>query len=243
MSELLDNKHQFAFHFLNMHLLQKKHIELVLDDKEIVHRIFKVVKLAIGENFVLFNQQAHALLQLVSSEKKSLTVSVLSYETNKQLNPHIVFMLPLLKRDALESSIYSLAELGVNEIQLIVTEKSRKKLTEKEMLRIEKIVISAAEQSKHYAYPIVHEPKVMKAAVTCLPQDIKKVLFDVAGESFFKQDTRSFKKLALVIGPEGGLTHQETSLLSRYKFQAIRLTETVLRALQAVAISAALFRL
>lgn len=238
-----EQRHQFAFGFNDMFKLQEVDSSITLDDAEIVHRVFRVVKLSVNEKFVLFNQSYHAIVELLSVCKKSLTLRVLSHEQNNQLKPKITFLLPLLKRDALEASVYSLAELGVNEIQLVATEKSRKKLTDKEMLRLQKVVVAAAEQSKHYAYPDIRVAESLDQSFKSLYQERDKIVFDVDGQSFFDIRQKFSKDMYLIVGPEGGLTQEELLLLKEHEFITVRLTQTVLRALQAVAVSSSLFRL
>ena len=160
-----DESHQFAFYGPDHALLkQELGVVITVKDEELVHRVVRVVKLKIDEKFIVFDRGRYALVKLVSCLKHEIKVCVISCHENKILEPKISFLLPLLKKEALEEAIYSLAEVGINDVLLISTEKSRKSLTEKEMQRLQKIVISAAEQSKHYAFPLIFQ---IKSLQTC----------------------------------------------------------------------------
>ena len=59
---------------------------------------------------------------------------------NTILQPHITVLLPLLKRDDLDTVLYSLVEMGVNTIQLMITKKVQRKWgKEKEYDRLQRV--------------------------------------------------------------------------------------------------------
>lgn len=236
------DKHQFAFFYQDLQHIQQSNGKLV--DIDLYHRVVRVVKVAVGETVVLFNQQQHVVVKLVEVNKRYMVVDIISEHVNISLKPHVTFMLPLLKREALEESIYSLAEMGVNEIQLVVMQKSRQKLTDKDIDRLHKIVISAAEQSKHFAFPQIHAPCHLQEYVTAISKDSYKVMFDVSGKNFLEHHREvQNQSIHLTVGPEGSFTQEELQFLKDNDFQSYALTKTVLRSLQAVAVGAALFRL
>ena len=242
LQELNSDKHQFAFFYQD--LIEQPPNSWSIVDKDLVHRISRVVKISIGQYFALFNQDYHCVVQLIKAEKKQLSVCLVSSHKNIALQPRVVFLLPLLKREALESAVYSLAELGINEIQLVITDKSRQKCTDKDLLRLEKVVIAAAEQSKHFAFPKIYAPRDLEDCVKQIPLTARKSVFDISGTKISIDHVR-FNNIVtyVVVGPEGGLLKKELSFLLQHDFISYSLTQTVLRAVQAVAIGAAIFRL
>lgn len=239
----IDSKHQFAFHFQEILQFGDKQQETVLYEVELVHRISRILRLSVGDTFVLFDRHQHVLCKIKTIEKQSIIVSIVELAENKELQPHVTFLLPLLKREALESAVYSLAELGVNVIQLVVTQKSRKKLTEKDMFRLDKICIAAAEQSKHYAYPVVHKAQSLEDCLLSTKQDATRIVFDMTGQPLSDVFLgHKEKEIILAIGPEGGFVTQELDMFKKYNFQASLLTKTILRARQAVVVASTLFR-
>ena len=84
----------------------------------------------------------------------------------------------------------------------------------------------------------------MQECLNDLSLNSDKIIFDISGESFFKIHKQiSSKHMYITIGPEGGLTVQELSMIKKHGFKVCSLTPTTLRALQAVAVGAALFRI
>lgn len=240
-----DQQHQFSFYSPSFFMSHREIGSVVaMQDEDLVHRVSRVIKLKIKEKFVVFDQKQHALVELISCLKSEIKVLCCSLNENKALSPNITFLLPVLKKEALEEAIYSLAELGVNSIQLISTEKSRREIMEKDMIRLQKMVIAGAEQSKHYAFPLIAPVKRLAECLDGLSLDSDKIVFDISGESFFEIHKKlSQEKVYILIGPEGGLTMQELLQFKKNNFNVCSLTPTVLRALQAAAVGAALFRI
>lgn len=237
--------HQFAFYKSDSAILkQQQGAEVVIKDEELVHRVVRIVKLTCSEKFVVFDQKQHVLVELIDILRHEIKVRIVSCHENIVLQPKITCLLPLLKKEALEEAIYSLAEVGINEVQLVSTIKSRRSLMDKELVRLQKIIIAAAEQSKHYAFPLICPVKILQDSLMSLASDSDKVVYDISGESFFEiRKQIQSNNIYVVVGPEGGLTAQELDMLKEQGFKVCSLTSTVLRALQAVAIGGALFRI
>lgn len=239
------DSHQFAFYNPDNTILQQPQgAEVLVKDEELVHRVVRIVKLKCCEKFVVFDQKQHVFVELIAILKREIKIRIISCHENIILQPRITWFLPLLKKEALEEAVYSLAELGINEIQLVSTAKSRRELTDKEFVRLQKIVVAAAEQSKHYAFPLIYPVKNLQDSFVTLPLHGDKIVYDISGESFFEiRNQITSKNIYIVVGPEGGLAMQELGLLKEHGFKVCSLTPTVLRALQAVAIGGSLFRL
>lgn len=239
------DKHEFAFYYADITSIAQQGRNCSLSDSELVHRVVRIVKIAVDEHFVLFNQQQQVTVSLVSCSKREIVIDVIKVQQNQELKPHIIFLLPMLKRDNLETAVYSLAELGVNEIQLVITQKSRQKaISQKELQRLCKVAISAAEQSKHFAFPVIKEPQPLQDYSSSLDKNRNKIVFDAAGVSFDGlKSALKYTDHYLLVGPEGGLTAEESEFLSVQGFIKSALTSTVLRAVQAVSVGTSLFRL
>ncbi|HSW75515.1 MAG TPA: RsmE family RNA methyltransferase, partial [Candidatus Saccharimonadales bacterium] len=182
---------------------------------------------------------------ILETTKKDIKIRVESLHSNHVMQPHLIFLLPLLKKEALEEAVYSLCEIGVNEIQLVATAKSKalSAVTSKELDRLRAIIIAAAEQSKNYTLSTLLEPKKLQDVISSFSQASQKIVFDVSGKSFFQIHKTTEKNIILSVGPEGGFTNEELTFLQSHGFESCALTHTTLRAVQAVAISSGLFRL
>lgn len=248
MQQKTKNRHEFALYYseLTAHI-QKNKNQLILTDQEIMHRIIRVLRLHAGEDFTLFDQQHNALVKLDSIGKKELGITILTLQNNKILIPQITFFLPILKREAFESALYSLVEVGVNTIQLITTEKTQRTVTTHELARAERTIIAAAEQSKNFNVPNLLPPINFTECVSLLHKESGlKIFFDPEGIPLYNQVTIAREKrtenISLMIGPEADLTPTEKKQLQEAGISFCALTPTILRACQAAALGGAIFR-
>jgi 16S rRNA (uracil1498-N3)-methyltransferase len=254
MKSKAKSKHEFALYY-DLSTVQpslksmagKTNNQLIITDSDIIHRITRVLRLQQGEQLVLFNRHHNILVELSSIEKKDLVVHLLAVNTNKTFKPTITFFLPLLKREAFDSALYSLVEIGVNAIQLVTTEKTQRPLTPHELERAERTMISAAEQSKNFSLPTLEAPITLAQCVQKFQKDSGlKIFFDPEGIPLIDQINIVREKkpetLSLMIGPEADLTLAEKEQLGQAGVAFCALTPTILRACQAAALSGAIFR-
>ena len=218
-----------------------------VDDADLCHRVVRVLRFVSGNTFILFDTDVHVRVQLIASHtKRSIELKLLEKNETATLQPAITFFLPILKRDALEQVIYSLVELGATDIQLMSTQKVQRKWGgRKELDRLHTIMIAAAEQSKQYRIPTLHESKPFEELMQQMNVE-HSFFFDPAGKELLpiiqSLHAEQPKGISLMIGPEGDLTAQEKDLLKERGVHFLCLTPTVLRAQQAVAVSMGIFR-
>jgi len=234
LSELVDGPHQQ---------------ELYIDDTDLVHRINVVLRLSVGDVCILFDRYCN--VQCIITKrigKKQILCSISNYKKNEILHPPVTFFLPLLKRNDFESSLYSLSEIGITTIQLVISEKSRNSWKDVDRDRAERVIIAAAEQSKNFSYPLLlPDPVVLSDGFSRIFDDSStNIFFDPCGEplSCTIQNILSDKSrpIVLLIGPEADMTYNEKKYIKNAGFIFCALTPTVLRATQAAAISAGIIR-
>lgn len=243
-----EEKHIFAVYSADLFVRQPAHVNalVVINDQEIVHRIVTVLRMQVGQELLLFDDKNQYQCSLSEIKKnKAITVHILSIVPNVKPKHEIYFMLPLLKKEALEEAVYALTEIGVTSIHLVITIKSQKSLSDKEIARLHKIKIAAAEQSKNMNLPIITKPVSLEQLCSDFKgAKIPAVLFDPAGVPAFEFISELKKqkpsKVIATIGPEGGLTSAEVQMLIKAGFTLCKLTNTVLRAMQAAAVGAGL---
>lgn len=244
-------KHEFALFMESLSVLiqgKKSHDSLVIADEKLVHRIMHVLRLKVEDACVLFdrNVQVSVIIATIIS-KKQISVTIHSIHATHTLKPTIIFLLPLLKRDDYESALYGLTEVGVNIIQLVFTQKTAHRWAgNRDSERAERIVISAAEQSKNFAYPEVKEPISFEAALQKYNKTDMKIFFDPEGKKLFdiihEMRESKAKDILLLVGPEGDLHLEEKKMIQDNDFLFCALTPTVMRAVQAAALGAGFIR-
>ncbi len=236
------NKHEFAVYIPQVSSISK---HLSLTDADVVHRVRSVLRLSKDDEFIVFDGRQHAVCIITDITKKAVSVRILSCESTLILHPTITFLLPLLKREAFERMIYACVELGANVIQPISTEKSQRSWrSEKELERIHKIMIAAAEQSKQFAIPEIHQPCSLPEAIQMQQEGNIKIVADPAGLPLYQLLTeiqqnvqnKAVNNIIITMGPEGDFSEVEKELLRTASYQSVRLTPTVLRSQQAGAL-------
>ena len=232
-------KHEFALHYKEFPVAIKIGTSLVVSDSEMVRRALSVLRLAVGDTVCFFNMSVSSSCKIVTIQKRSFECVIQTVSKIIPLQPSITLMLPLLKREALESAVYNATAMGVGTIQLLTTEKSAHWSGAKELDRLQRVAVAAAEQSKQFALPKFIEPISLGKFFEILSNDNALMLHaDVDGASLNSLVSSFSKESAFVIsvGPEGDLTKQERDLLIEKNCTFVRLTPSVLKAEEAASL-------
>lgn len=245
MSKVVLNNHCFALFY--KHLSKKifvDHQKYLLTDFEIVHRITIVLRMQIDDKCILFDTENNLLCSILRIDKKEILISIVDYQKNQIMKPFIKLYLPLLKRVHLEDAISFAGQVGVSEIQLIVTEKSCRTRIKDE--RLDRIMISACEQAKQYVVPHICEPIELRQALNDLSLDQVFVCSQdgVLFSDFQKKliNNHRLQTVGLFIGPEQDFTQEEYHLLRKYNIPFVSLGSLVLQASIATCVAIGLLR-
>lgn len=238
------HKHVFALHCPNLNIYLKQS-QFDINEPELVFRIQHVLRLRNNDSLILFTQTKHIFINITAIEKKKIQAILISEKNNISLTPHITAVLPLLKKQETEEAISRLCEVGVNQIQLIITEKTQRSWGgSHEIARLERICIATAEQSKHFSFPSIKAPIFFKQfldqkydcnIIFCDPQGI---LFS----TFTQQNPILTPSYMVLVGPEGDLSPAEKTALLQKQCTLLSLTPTVLRAQDAIVLSCGMLR-
>ncbi len=136
----------------------------------------------------------------------------------------------LSRGERMDWAIQKATELGVSAITPLFTERCEVRLNEeradKRLQHWRQITISACEQCGRSVLPEIHTPQLLGDWLAASAAQLRLVLHPVAMPW---QQHRRPDSLALLIGPEGGLTEQEIELAHAQGFQSARLGPRVLR--------------
>ncbi len=226
-------KHTFAIYYTDTSKLTQR---FKLTDKDLIHRLVHILRLQQDERITFFNRTHHAIATLDSIDKKNIEFVVSDLERNNSIVPAITMLLPLLKRESLDEAVYNLVQAGVSTIQLVITDNVHRAWGgQKEMERLERLIIAAAEQSKNFSFPEIKPPIELPQAIDSSGGFL--VYADPEGEAFFsvmqKMQSKKPESITLLIGPEADLSQEEKSLIISRGYLFCRLTPTILRAREA----------
>jgi 16S rRNA (uracil1498-N3)-methyltransferase len=243
-------KHTFACYVQNLNTIinSVSTPQVELNNPEIYRRLIEILRLEVGEEVILFDETINAQILLTnSSKKKTVAFRVILTKQNTQPSPHISFLQSLTKKEAFEEIIYYAAQMGVNEIFPILSAKSSKNWwTAHEFERLQRIMISACEQSKNFIIPKLYAPVEISKSLNSLSISPTKICFDEDGlplmTTIQKVTATQPTQICLFCGSESGLTAEELELLKQNNFLFCKLTPTILRAKEAACIGIGIWR-
>ncbi|MFA5075193.1 MAG: RsmE family RNA methyltransferase [Candidatus Babeliales bacterium] len=249
---MLSEKHIFAIYLNNLSELNNLVTEenLLLQDKELNQRIIKILRLETGDIIILFDSKINLELEILQTKQDKVLGKILKIQDNKKIIPEIILAVGLLKKSSFEEILYVAAQMGVTQIQPILSEKIQKNwFIEKDLNRLNKILISACEQSKNFFVPELLTPikldKFLNNTLNSNLKKYKKICFEPEHQKLIKllQDcNKNPENLVLLFGPEGGFSNQELDLIKKNNFDFYELTPTILRSVEAITVGLGVIR-
>ena len=205
--------------------------KFVLDDGDI-HHISNVMRMKNGEFIeVVYNSILYKCKVLFSDGLEVVYDSILD---DKNVNDkYICLIVPVLKEQKMDYILQKSTELGVSEIIPIVTERCVVKVDSKEdkkILRWNRIVKEASEQSKRLDFPIISS--IRNINDLCFSSGVKLVCSTRENEKNIKKILQTEKKcdrMYIVVGPEGGLSIFEENKLNELGFVSVSLGNRIMR--------------
>lgn len=199
----------------------------------VFHHWVKVLRAQVGETATLFNGQGGEYeVTLSDVAKKSASVQVTAFNpTNRTPAIHTLLGQVMSKGDRMDYAIQKAVELGVSEIQLLTSERCEMRLKydrdQKKLDHWQGIAIAACEQCGMNLVPKILAPlSLEKWLVSELPET-KLVLAPNKDETNPLNNAKP--NIALLIGPEGGLSEAEIQAANDVGFVNWCIGERVLR--------------
>lgn len=194
------------------------------------HYLGKVMRVSEGDAVVLCDNVTGEWLATVASVgKREVTLSVMRLMREREDVPDFTLCAALLKKDRFDMVLEKATELGVAQIQPVLT---RRCVADK--LNIERaraVVTEAAEQCARTALPEVAEPVKLEALLRGWP-DNRTLFFadENGGEPAAKAFAANPGPSALLVGPEGGFDDTERAAVRALpRARAISLGPRILR--------------
>lgn len=226
--------------FVNNKNIFEDKIEILGDD---VNHIKNVLRLKIGDKIQVCNQDTseNYVCEISDIDKTHVQVKILEIvsgiaEGNVEL--HIFQGLP--KADKMELIIQKGTELGTSKFIPVTFKRSIVKLSgkdeEKKIGRWQKIAEVAAKQSHRDLIPKVTNIINVKNICQVIPEyDIVLLAYEEELENYIKHELLKIKntkeklKIAVIIGPEGGIEKEEVEILKNAGAKVVSLGKRILR--------------
>jgi 16S rRNA (uracil1498-N3)-methyltransferase len=217
--------------------------QLALDDKA-SHHLSKVLRLKVGAQLTLFNGNGQQYAAVISAiDKKTVTVETAEAELITNESPlHSHLGIAASRGDRMDWVMQKATELGVSAITPLISERSELKLTaersEKKHQHWQQIIISACEQCGRNTLPQLNPAQKLLPWLQTVEADKKLVLHHRTAKALDPNQRPA--SVALLIGPEGGLSASEIQQAESHQFDALRLGPRVLRTETAPLVSLAI---
>lgn len=228
--------------FIETHLSVGTEVEL---SEAVFHHWCRVLRAQQDERAILFNGQGgEYLVSLSKIEKKTAYVQILEFRADNR-TPHVQVTLGqvMSKGDRMDYAIQKATELGVHTIQLLTSERCEMRLKyERDQKKIEHwqgIAIAACEQCQMNIVPQILAPISVQEWTTHSDADLKLVM--ALTQQNLVLPTPLPQNIALLVGPEGGLSEKEIDFAIQQGFQAWTIGHRVLRTETAPIVAMSIF--
>lgn len=224
--------------FVEPNQIKNDVIEIIGDD---VNHISNVLKISTNEEILIGNKNTGEtyLCEISKKSKNEIIANIVNKITeNTEPNTYIHLFQGLPKSDKMEFIIQKCTEIGVSEFTPVIMNRCVVKIDEKENLkkneRWQKIAKSAAEQSKRDIIPTVNFAENLKNIFKNFKDyDIVLVAYENEQKNNLKAELQSLgtknKRIAIIIGPEGGLEVSEVNDIIQNGGKCVTLGNRILR--------------
>jgi 16S rRNA (uracil1498-N3)-methyltransferase len=203
-------------------------------DNEDANHAIRVLRMSTGTIFNLSDGSGSwAQVQVLTVAKKSMQVKVLETGHQDPLDTHFTVIQAIPKGDRIKESIEMCTEGGADRIVMWKAARSIGKSDDK----IEKLQTTAREaskQSRRFRIPEVIGVAATNAVVDQIAQaDLAIVFHESATMKVSEIVVPGCKKVAIIIGPEGGLTDEEVDTFAAAGAKVALMGRPVLRSAHA----------
>jgi len=193
----------------------------------------RVARVAPGEAVEVFDGRGRAWAARVESLEEGAAVLRLGEERQGAPGRIVVLVQALPKGDKLDWLMMKATELGVSEIWPVLTARSVSRPKPESLggrqARWQRIAEEAARQSGRADVPGIGALRSLEDAVAALPPGLRLLVLDEEERSERLADAAGDEPVALVVGPEGGLTREEVQALASRGGRAVTLGPLILR--------------
>jgi 16S rRNA (uracil1498-N3)-methyltransferase len=192
------------------------------------------LRMSPGQVITLFNGQGgEYTAELIEAKKGKAKVSITNFDqVSRESSLSIHLAIGISRGERMDWIMQKATELGVSEITPLFTERCEVKLSgdrlEKKIGHWQQVAISACEQSQRNTVPLVNTPKKLEQWQASCDASLKLVLHHRT-ELSLTNTPRPNAEVALLIGPEGGLSEREIEQAIALNFQPLALGPRVLR--------------
>mgnify|MGYP001824031546 CR=1 FL=1 len=207
-------------------------LEVVLEDAP-AHYLGRVLRVSVGQDVALFNGDGHDYAAtVVQANRRQVVLAVNAQSPGLAEPPHGIVVVQALSRgERLDFTLQKCTELGATGFQLLAAERVELKLHRDRLdRRLEHwrgVVVSACEQCGRARVPPVLAP-ITVADWLRQTTPARRLVLDPGGSTSLAR-VRLPAELEMAVGPEGGFSSSELSLMKEHGVQGVSLGPRTLR--------------
>lgn len=220
--------------FVEDNQIENNEIKIMNDD---LKHISNVLRMRIGEEILITNKNTAetykcSIKEINKNEAVCTIIEKEENDTEPSIKVDIFQGIP--KSDKMETIIQKSVELGVSKIFPVSMKNCVAKIKDdiKKQERWKKISEAAAKQSKRNIIPSIEKSVDIKYLCSKIDEyDLVLVAYENEDKKTIKDILKNNKveKIAIVVGPEGGLTEKEVEELIKCGAKAVSLGKRILR--------------
>jgi 16S rRNA (uracil1498-N3)-methyltransferase len=195
--------------------------------------VSRALRMKVGDSLVLFNGCGGQFpASIAAMDRKTVTVVTGDFEAiERESGLCLQLGIAISRGDRMDWVMQKATELGVSSIAPLLSERTEVRLGgergEKKLRHWQQVVTSACEQCGRNQLPQVLSPQVPEQWLQAVQADVRLVLHHTAGNT--DPGPTPPASVALLVGPEGGLSPAEISAAEQAGFQPLQLGPRVLR--------------
>jgi len=201
-----------------------------LNEEESKHCI-RVLRLQVSDHVQLIDGRGSFYTATITdAHPKKTQLQIVSVQSDFHKRNHYlhIAIAPTKNIERLEWFLEKATEVGIDEISLIICQRSERKEAKAE--RLNKIITSAIKQSIKAWHPVLNEPIALNKLMSAPFDGQKFIAHCEPGDKLtLKDGLKPFGKYLILIGPEGDFTPKEIDDALNNDFKAITLGESRLR--------------
>ena len=192
-----------------------------------------VSRVRVGERLAIGNGRGLMLgAEVLSSSKDTVELTVTSVELTERESPAIVLVQGLAKTDRDERAVEACTELGISAVIPWAADRSVSKWegpkVDKGVARWAAIVREATKQSIRPFLPEVG-PHLKSSQLGTALQGMNVLVLDPTGEESLSEVKLDGRDIALVVGPEGGISEHEITRFTEEGAHIVKMGTNILR--------------
>jgi 16S rRNA (uracil1498-N3)-methyltransferase len=198
------------------------------------HHLLKVLRIQAGDSVLLFNGDGKEYQAILESSEGKRAILGISCATDRHRESRLRVSLGqgISRGERMDLVIQKAVELGVKEITPLWSRRSQVQLSgqrlDKRLSHWRGVIQAACEQSGRVRLPVLHQAVDLAEWLGAAAHGVLGIILDPEADTTL-QEIEPASSVQVLVGPEGGLEHNEVGAAVAAGFRRVRLGPRILR--------------